>query len=242
MRRAFFGAVGAVGAVGTVVAAAAVLAGARPTPAQVLDPSLLEPGAWTYHLEFEGELLGTVRRVLEAGEEEGTMVLRSDASAPGSRATESVTFRVASFLPLAASTRLQAMGRESTGTLALSGGRLTGRVTGPHGGREIDEALPVGALLGDMAELAVWIADLGDGATFELRRVDLHEGRSVDVRYRVRGPVRVSVPAGTFDAWEVEVSRPGERRILSVRRDAPHVTLRIDVEGEPASLVLASSG
>ncbi len=206
-----------------------------------LDARSLEPGSWTYDIVFQGQSLGQVTRTLEAGTEEGTLVYRSEMDAAGTRAEESVTFLKEGFGPVSAETRIQAMGQEMGGGVTFAEGRVVGQVAGPEGDREIDVEAPAGTVLGDMAELALWIHDLAEGETFSLPRISLEEGRLTEVSYEVKGPTEVTVPAGTFDAWEVEMTTPQGAQTLFVRREAPHVTLRIEVAAQPVSFELSSA-
>jgi hypothetical protein len=57
--------------------------------------------------------------------------------------------------------------------------------------------------------------------------------------FRVAGVESVTVPAGTFDAYRVEVSGP-QAITLFVRRAAPHVVLRRELAAAPVVIELQS--
>jgi hypothetical protein len=90
--------------------------------------------------------------------------------------------------------------------------------------RHVFTALP------DRQELLIAAAELRR-ASFEERPVEpaklnLSIGTIAAVRYHVAGTHSVTVPAGTFSAYRVEVTGLAEPQTISLRREAPHVVLR----------------
>jgi hypothetical protein len=62
-----------------------------------------------------------------------------------------------------------------------------------------------------------------------------------EVLLRVEERTEVSVPAGTFDAFRVEMTGV-EEQTFWVRAAPPHVVLRIEARGQPVVLELAGGG
>jgi hypothetical protein len=204
-----------------------------------LDASLLRPRSLEYRVTWEGRPVGTVRRTLEEGERPGTMVYRGAAEMGPQTATQSVTFTVPDFRAVAAGARVESMGRALAVDVEVREGRVVGRVEGPGGTRAVDQPLPSGAVLGDMLELVVWIADLEPGRALTVPDVRPESGAVENVSYRVEGTEEVTVPAGTFQAYRVEIGGSQSQTVWA-RREAPHVLLRIEPADQPVVLELTS--
>ncbi len=65
-------------------------------------------------------------------------------------------------------------------------------------------------------------------------------GNVTNVTYRVTAAEEVTVPAGTFPAYRVEVTGGPQPMTLYVRRDAPHILLRQEMVGVPVTIELQS--
>jgi len=117
-------------------------------------------------------------------------------------------------------------------------GRLAG-VRGVGGGAQRFEApWPEGALLGEMAEAALWLLDLRVGGGFEATTVEVDTGRPGTLAVEVLGRESLTVPAGTFEALRVRVRGPRGPRLLWLRAASPHITLRVVTPGRAESLDL----
>jgi hypothetical protein len=107
--------------------------------------------------------------------------------------------------------------------VAFAANRAAGRMS--SGGQE----RPIGADLGGQlfgdgagAYLAIGRLPLADGYRTTIRNFDLQRARAVMRQVAVAGRESVTVPAGTFDAWKVEVSDDAgaDRTTLWVARDS----------------------
>lgn len=202
-----------------------------------LDGSSLRPGTWSYRVDAQDWPVGQVTRRLLVGDEEGTLRLESDAQVGPRRVQRSVTFRARTFTPVTSEDRLEAEGRRFSSDLTVADGRVSGAYRSPAGERPVDAAAPPGSLLGEMAEAALWVADLARGEEFTLPILS-QDGSTASVRARVRGERRVSVPAGTFDTWEVELVGAGQNQRIYVTRERPRFTVKIELVDQPVVTVL----
>lgn len=204
-----------------------------------LDASALRPVTLEYRVTWEGRTVGTVRRRLEEGGRPGTMVYRGEADMGPQTAAQSVTFTVPDFEAVAARARAESMGGSLTMEVEVREGRIVGSVGGSGGSRELDQPLPSGAVLGDMVELVVWIADLEPGRELTVPDVRPETGAVENIPYRVEGTEEVTVPAGTFRAYRVEIGG-SQAETVWARVEAPHVLLRIEPSDQPVVLELTS--
>jgi hypothetical protein len=114
---------------------------------------------------------------------------------------------------------------------------VTGSFQGPGGSRTVQATAVPGALLGEMVEAALWVLDLEPGSEFDVPVVS-QDGTTSPVRIRVMGERRVQVPAGTFEALEVEVVGAGQNQRILVTRARPRFTVKIEVVDQPVVTVL----
>ena len=94
-------------------------------------------------------------------------------------------------------------------------------------------------MVGDMAELVLWLADLSEGMEFTVPLVLAETGAVHNAPYRVTGIEDVTVPAGTFRAFRVEMGGPQPQTVWA-REAAPHVLLRVEPSGQPVVIELTS--
>jgi hypothetical protein len=205
----------------------------------VLNASGLEPVAAKYDVVYQGRSVGTLARTLEAGPTPGIMFYRGTADLGIQTVTQSVAFSVPGFESLGAVSRIEAEGQITSAEIEVENGRITGRIVTPEGSQDVDEPLPSGAVLGDMIELVLWLADLEEGMDFTVPLVRVETGAVYNVPYRVVDLEDVEVPAGTFEAFRVEMGGP-QPQTLWVRREAPHVLLRSDPTGDPVTFELTT--
>jgi len=197
-----------------------------------LDGSRLIPGEWTYSVQAQDWPVGEVTRSLVSGPGGGTLVFTSDSEIGPRRITRSVSFLADGFEAVSSEDRLVVEGRELYAGLAIEDGRVSGRIRGPGGEQPVTgDAIP-GALLGEMAELALWISDLETGQEMTFPVV-AQDGRVTNVTARVAGIRDVEVPAGTFEAWEVELEGAGSHQRVYVRVEEPRYTVMIELQNQP---------
>ncbi len=232
-----FGKVTVVDAAGDTLTAADL---APPTPERPdLDASRLVPGRYRYRILFQGQPVGTMVRDLVQDTAAGPAALawRGTATMGPQTVRQEVVFTTPGFQPLRASATIEVGGRSVGMRARIRDGRLLGTTEGIGGGPDVDRPIPPGALLGDMVELAVWIADLAPGAELSLPVVQLQTGVLETTPVKVAGTEEVTVPAGTFDAYRVDVGGSGSQTVWA-RRAAPHVILKVVPKGQPVTMEL----
>ncbi len=189
--------------VATVTMPARAAAAAAPA---VFAGSLLKPGASSYAstMSARGQSIKvTTTRTIQPAEVNGTKVWRvvEVSTSPMGEATDTLDMDAASLLPVHRSMKQGPM------TIVISFGPdvIDGKIAGPMN-------LPInvkksGAVLSDGTgvELPLSTAPLADGYAAGLKVFDLMGGRVKDMTARVTGTEKVTTPAGTYDAYVVEV-------------------------------------
>lgn len=140
--------------------------------------------------------------------------------------------------------RLQ--GAASSVELAVANGRITGRVqtpatpAGPARDVAVDTTWAAGTLesntLGALLPALPWAA----GASWSFPVFNPAEGTVSPVTLTVTGTETVTVPAGTFEAYRVEMSGEGATMALYVTTAAPHHLVKMAPAGQPVEFVLVS--
>jgi hypothetical protein len=205
------------------------------------DGARLGAGTRTYQLVVQGNPMGTVTSTLRR--EGDDWVATSVTESPVMSQQAEVRFGAADLAARSA--------RQSTtqGPMQLSldltsrDGRVAGRAELPEqmgGGRDIDLEVPEGTVLPGMDEYLLAAAELREGREITVPYFNLLGGNIISVTYRVTGTEEVTVPAGTFSAYRVEVSGTPQPLSLLLRRDAPHILLRQEMTGAPVVIELTN--
>jgi zinc protease len=204
------------------------------------DGSRLQAGTRTYQFLMQGNPLGTVTSTLVR---EGDAWVATSVMAGAISQRSEVRFAVADLRPISSSMELQQPGATLRYELRYEDGRVRGNLDLPApmgGARDVDVEVPEGTLLPGMDEYVIAAAQLGEGASIVLPMFDGMAGSVTNLTLRVAGVESVTVPAGTFEAYRVELIGGQQPLALLVRRDAPHVMVRQEFVGAPVSIELVS--
>jgi hypothetical protein len=219
---------------------------AAPPPTAALTPAeerfatlVLEPVTLTYDMVVEGAPIGasTVRLARAGADWLATQEIRLG---PATQVAE-VRFTGA-MAPLGLAQRIEGVDVPLRTDLRVEGGRVLGTATGPgmEGAGAVDAPLARGAVLAGMERWILTGAELAHGRAVTIPVFDPERGATVDLTFRVVGLEEVTVPAGTFPAYRVEVAGADPASTLLVRARAPHVILRQEIAGEPVIFELRS--
>ena len=205
------------------------------------DASLLRPGSYEYRVLLDGNPVGTMERELveDTAAGEPALAYRGTVAMGAQRVETEVVFGVPGFEARAASASMAMGGQTATMGARVVGGRLVGSVELPTGTQPVDRAVPEGTLIADMVEVALWSAELEEGKEIRVPVARLETGAIEGQIMRVTGIEEVTVPAGTFRAWRVEIEG-SEPQTVWARQEAPHVLLKLVPAGQPLSLELVS--
>ncbi len=202
------------------------------------DASILRPGAFEYRVMLQGNAVGTMKRELVADTTGGTaMAFRGTVTIGPQTIDQEVVFGLPDFDARSARMSMDMAGQRASMDARVQGGRLIGTVSLASGNQPVDREIPPGALVADMVEIAVWIADLEVGKEIRVPVARLETGGVETQVMRVRAIEDVTVPAGTFEAYRVEIAG-SEPQTVWARVEAPHVILKLAPAGQPLTLEL----
>ncbi len=205
------------------------------------DGSRLRPATLTYSIVVQGNALGTATSVL-ARDGSGWVATQTAEAGPSRTRTE-VRF-TGELVPLSGKSSVSSGPISMETDLRLEGGRVKGTAKLPAqmgGDRTFDAEVVEGTLLPGMDAAILGTTELAPGKTVSFPIFNAQTGSATPVTLKVVGEERVTVPAGTFDAYRVEMA--GEQpTVLHVKKDAPHVVLKQAPQAQPVVLELQSMG
>lgn len=192
-----------------------------------VDPDRVTTGTLEYAIVMSagGQSLElTSSRAVDRSEYEGAAALRvvETTQLPGGSAADTTWLDAATLRPIA---RRIAQGPARI-ALEFDGGRVTGSIAaGPQQMEvDVDSDEPLYAD-GPALNLAVGALPLAEGYVTRLRTVNVMRAAGSPVRVEVTGEESVTVPAGTFDAWtvDVEMVEEGNRSTLWIDAESRRV-------------------
>jgi zinc protease len=128
-------------------------------------------------------------------------------------------------------------------SLAYANGRVTGHAKLPAqmgGEKDVDAPVVAGTRFSGMETWALAVSDLAAGKVVTLPIFNPRSGSVTPVTLTVSGSESVTVPAGTFDTWKVDIAGGDNATTVWVRKDAPHYVVKQTVAGQPVSIELQS--
>ncbi len=134
-------------------------------------------------------------------------------------------------------------GQKAETHLAFSEGRVTGHAespqpTGEFKAIDIDTTVVEGAVEENAIQALLPALLLAEGASIALNVFAGSEGTTKPMTLKVTGVEEVTVPAGTFSAFRVELTGGEQPLAFFVSRDAPRRLVKIEAIGQPFSFVL----
>lgn len=205
------------------------------------DGTRLQPHTLAYQFMVQGNPMGSVTSTL--AREGEVWVGRTDLESAMLTQQSEVRFRRADLTPISATQTVAQGPNRVESELRLEDGRVRGRAELPPqagGPRDIDAEVVAGTLLPGMDTYVLGAAELTEGRSITLPVFNVMSGGVTNVTYRVTGMEEVTVAAGTFPAFRVEVTGGDQPMTLYVRREAPHVMLRQELAGVPVTIELQS--
>lgn len=206
-------------------------------PTARFDASSLRPMTLTWGIVAQGNTVGTATSQLTREGE--VWVDRTAVPLMGQQGE--LRFR-SDFTPVSATQTMRQGPTTVSVDLAMANGRITGTGTFPAqmgGEKSYDlEAVP-GTLLPGMDSWVLATADLSPGAVITVPYFNAMTGSVGNVTYTVTGTEEVTVPAGTYQTYRVEIAGP-QQMVVFVRTEAPHITVKQEFVGQPVTLELQS--
>ncbi|HEV8400124.1 MAG TPA: insulinase family protein [Gemmatimonadales bacterium] len=129
-------------------------------------------------------------------------------------------------------------GQQAEIHLVYANGRVKGSAIVPQAGGTpktvaVDTTIPAGAIDDNAIGLLVAALPLAEGKSFSLNVFSSGEGVTKVATIKVTGVENVTVPAGTFSAYKLEISGMQLPVVMHVSVDAPRRLLRVAPVGAP---------
>lgn len=204
------------------------------------DGSRLRAGTLTYVVKFQGNALGSATSALvregAAWVERGTLQLGPVNQRSETRFDDAL-------MTAAVKQSAQLPGATTEMDLRMEGGRVKGTAKLPAqlgGDKAFDTEVVAGTRLGGVEASLVAVADLAEGRSFTVPVFNGATGAVDNQTFRVAGAEAVTVPAGSFETFRVEVSGGQQGSTMWVRRELPHVVVKQEFKAQPIVLELQS--
>ena len=178
---------------------------------QVLPPkpaTALRAGTWKYHMSLlVGDQTVSMTRSTTIAESKDGWTVVDTIDTPGGHSTDSATLDKTTLVP---SRRTLKQG-QNTISVEFAGNKATG--TMDTNGKTTPVAVDLAGSLfadGPGAPQEIACLPLAEGYSTTFRNFDMQKQKSKLMRLTVAGSERVTVPAGTFDAYKVQLSSEGD--------------------------------
>jgi zinc protease len=209
-----------------------------PATAVALDPAQLGPRTDSSQVLLEGKAVGFAVATIQPA---GDSVMYAERSSLGSGTFEQQTTVVFAAADGAARRLDQIMTRQGTKVeahLTYGAGRVrgTGFAPRPDGSVQqftVDTAIAPGTVDENVAPFVAAALPLAPGQTVRLAVFTPSEVASKVLTFKVRQPESVTVPAGTFQAYHVDVTGAKFPFVLYVSVAAPHRVVKQEFVGQP---------
>jgi zinc protease len=217
---------------------------ARPTAVSwALDR--LAPGTLEYRVMVQGNPLGQAAQRLERATEAGRQVLRISSTlsiASFVQQNDTITIDAATLAPIRIRQSGMTGGQPASISLDYDGTHVTGHAHVPT--REgvhdaaVDTTLAEGTLDDDEVGALLSALPLASGGRWVVNAFSGGEGVVRTLTMRVAGEDSVTVPAGTFQCWKVELTGGQTPLTFYVGKAAPYALVKYELVGQPVSFEL----
>ena len=134
-------------------------------------------------------------------------------------------------------------GQEMKIDASYAGGRAKGSATtpGPQGMKSVtfDTAVVAGTIDDNALQALIPALRWAPGAKHTLPVFQSGKGAHVQLTFAVAGEEKVTVPAGTFDVYRVDLSGGEQPATFFITKSQPHRLVKVTVAGAPVEFVLA---
>lgn len=210
------------------------------TPAIKLDGSVLKPDSLTYDFNVNGSKMGDVVAQLSRQGDQWVSKQTLTSAMIGQQAE--MRMMAADLTPVSITQSSSMGGTTFTSELKLAGGKITGTAALPPqmgGNKSFDVAAPAGTMLPGASDFAIEVLPLEAGRTITLPVFNVMSGAIANQAYKVAAEEQVTVPAGKFDTYRVEIGGD-QPRTMWVRKELPHIMVKQEIVGQPVSIELSS--
>ncbi|HWO89329.1 MAG TPA: insulinase family protein [Gemmatimonadales bacterium] len=213
------------------------------------DGSRIAPANLRTRILVQGREFGTESRTIERAETGGRAVWRAVSSTglgPIMRQDDTVLVDAVTLAPVSVRRSGRQMNQDLFVRLDYEGNRVRGQSRSAAGpgqspqDRTIDTTLAEGTLDDHSLFLVIAALPYSAGARFTLPVFSGDQARVEQLTLTVSGEESVTVPAGTFACWRVEVTGGPIPIVAWVTREAPYLLAKVELTGQPVAFELVS--
>jgi zinc protease len=198
----------------------------------------LEPLELTYDVLVQGNAVGEMSQTLERVDDAWRL---ASNTALGPQTVEQEVVVDDGLVFRTASVTMQAGPQTVTIDASREGERVVGTMQAGPQSQEIDFQAADDVLVSDALDLALRVVELEAGKELAVPVANLQSGSVENVTVTVVGREEITVPAGTFDAWKVEVGG-AQAQTIWLRDAFPHIPVRLAPRAQPVELQLKTVG
>ena len=228
--------------VAAVVAAATAIAG--PATAQnagaELNGKLLKPYTATYNVTAQGNPFGTSTATLS--QDGDAWVVKNVLESEMFGQTVEARVLAAGLAPVSYKFTMSG-GMAASVDITVAGGKITGNSDGPEqmgGKRTFDIAAPPGLFLPGMHRVALSVLPLSVGQSISVPEFSFRSGVVENLTLKVTGEEKLTVTAGPFDTYRIDVSGGDQGSTMWVTKELPHIVVKQEMQAFPVAYELKS--
>jgi zinc protease len=206
-----------------------------------LDASAIKPMTLVYGVNFQGNPVAENTMVVSRASEGGKDVVKVHSATSGMMtASSDLMFDAKTFAPVSWNMEMQMGPQTMEVKLAHANGKITGTSKMPQGEKAIDAPAPSGTLLSGMDQFAIMLNNFGTTKEITLPIFNAQSGTVTNFTAKAVGESKVTVPAGTFDVYELDVSGAEGSTKVFVSKAAPNVIVKQEFAAQPVVMELKS--
>jgi zinc protease len=205
----------------------------------------LVPGSLEYQVTIQGNPAGQAAQQIERATEDGRPVVRISSSmniASFVQMADTITADSGTLAPIRVRQSGTSRGQPASVTLDYQGTHATGHrhVPTPAGVHDaaIDTTLAAGTLDEDELDALLPALPLAEGGRWVVHTFSGSEGVVRTLTMTVAGEDSVTVPAGTFQCWKIEITGGQVPYNYYVTKAAPYLLVKYEMVGQPIAFEL----
>ena len=194
-----------------------------------------------YGVIFQGNPVAENTMVVARTNAAGKDVVKVNSSTSGMiTASNELVFEAATFVPVSWNMEMQMGPQTMSQKLAYANGKITGTSKMPQGDKTIDASAPAGTLFSGMDQFAIMLNNFATTKEIRLPVFNAQSGTVSNFTAKVVGESKVTVPAGTFDVYELDVSGADGGSKVFVSKTAPNLIVKQEMAAQPVVMELKS--
>jgi hypothetical protein len=216
------------------------LAIAPAAQAQTFQPGRLAAGRDSFVVVYQGQPIGAFIMGLTRSGDNFTFTGDVRLAQMGVNQVDTIVFNATTLAPSLITTNAQMGGMAGVTRVTIANGKATGTSQQPTGGGMqslvIDAPVAPGVIGDGVDPLLIQTMDFSDGLSMTYQAFDGKSGKTKSYALKVAGKETVTVPAGTFESWKIQltsddaatiwVSTAEPKKLLMLRLDAQQLEMK----------------